>query len=141
MESDKNLPDAIKALEDALLLAKTTGASYAALAATNILGAAYIYQKNVKQGEDLLAISSPNKTLLLDFSRLEMLAFAYQAAQLPDKSAEIWHLLLDKAQSIGNQYFVGEAAQKLGDINRNKNQADVAFGYYETAARSLRLVG
>ena len=67
-----------------------------------------------------------------------MLAFAYQAGHLPDKSAETWNTLLDKAKSVGNQYLVAEAAQKLGDIHRDKHEPELAFQYYETAARSLR---
>ena len=140
MESDQNLPSAIKELQGALELAKSTGNSYAGFAATNTLGAAYIYQGDVKHGLELLDLSSPPKSLLLEFSRLEMVAFAYQAAHLSDKSAETWALLLEKAKGVGNQYFIGEAAQKLGDIHRDKHEPDIAFGYYETAAQSLRTV-
>jgi tetratricopeptide (TPR) repeat protein len=139
MESDKNLPTAIKVLEDALQLAKATGNRYAAFSAENALGAAYIYQGDLKRGLELLDVQSDN-SILLDFSRLEMLAFAYQAGHLPDKSAETWNALLDKAKSAGNQYFIAEAAQKLGDIHRDKHEPEAAFEYYETAARSLRAV-
>src|ERR1700733_5683905 len=141
LESDQNVPAAIKALEEALHLATTTGNSYAAFAATNTLGAAYISQGDIKRGLELLDVKSPLKSLLLDFSRLEILAFAYQAGHLPDKSAETWNLLLDKAKSVNNQYFIAEATQKLGDIHRDKHEPDVAFEYYDSAARSLRIVG
>ena len=141
MESEQNVLPAIKDLEEARKLAKATGNTYAEFVATNTLGAAYISQGDLKRGTEFLDVNSPNKSLLLDFSRLEMLAFAYQAAHLPDKSAEMWKVLLDKANGVGNQYFVAEAAHKLGDINRDKREAEIAFGYYETAARSFRLVG
>jgi len=139
-ESDQNVSTAIKGLQDALGLAQATGNTYAEFLAKNTLGAAYIYQGDLKRGLELLDVQS-NKSLLLDFSRLEMLAFAYQAGHLPDKAAETWNVLLDKAKSLGNQYFVAEAAQKLGDIHRDKHEPEVAFQYYETAAHSLRAVG
>lgn len=138
-ESDQNLTTAVKGLQDALELAEATGNTYAEFLAKNTLGAAYIYQGDLKRGLELLDVQS-NKSVLLDFSRLEMLAFAYQAAHLPDKSAETWKALLDKANNTGNQYFVAEAAQKLGDIHRDKHEPQVAFQYYETAARSFRAV-
>ncbi len=137
-ESDKNVTTAIKGLQDALGLAQDTGNTYAEFLAKNTLGAAYIYQGDLKRGLELLDVQS--KSLILDFSRLEMLAFAYQAGHLPDKSAETWNTLLDKAKSVGNQYLVAEAAQKLGDIHRDKHEPELAFHYYETAARSLRAV-
>ncbi len=137
-ESDQNVSTAIKGLQDALGLAQATGNTYAEFLAKNTLGAAYIYQGDLKRGLELLDVQS--KSLILDFSRLEMLAFAYQAGHLPDKSAETWNTLLDKAKSVGNQYLVAEAAQKLGDIHRDKHEPELAFQYYETAARSLRAV-
>ena len=141
LESDQNVPTAIRALEDAMQIATATGNTYAVFLATNTLGAAYISQGNVKRGLELLDVQSPNKSLLLDFSRFEMLAFAYQAGHLSDESAKTWNVLLEKAKSVGNQYFVAEAAQHLGDINRDKHEPQIAFGYYETAAHSLRMVG
>lgn len=141
LESEQNVPSAIKTLEEARQLAKTTGNSYAEFAATNSLGFAYIAEGDLKRGLELLDVTSTNRSLLLEFSRLETLAFAYQAGHLPDKSAETWNALLAKAKSVGNQYFIAESAQKLGDINRDKHEPEMAFAYYETAARSFRSVG
>jgi CHAT domain-containing protein len=142
-ESDKNVPTAIRNLQDALEMAERNGNTYAAFLAKNTLGAAFIYSGAIERGLGLLDNPKAQQggSPLLEFSRLEMLAFAYQGAHLLDKSAETWGLILTKAKIAGNQYFIGEAAQKLGDIYRDKKEPETAFGYYETAASSLRVVG
>lgn len=143
VESDKNLPTAMQNLQEALEMAESNGNTYAAFLAKNILGAALIYKGDTERGLALLDNSKAQQggSPLLEFSRLEILAFAYQGAHLLDKSAATWDLILAKAKTAGNQYFVGEAAQKLGDIYRDKKEPETAFGYYETAASSLKAVG
>lgn len=146
-ESDQNLPNAIPALRDALQLANATGNTYAGSLAKNALGIALIYQGDSKQGLELLQAdvsskgTAPNRSLLADFNHLEILAAAYQTAHQIEKTIETWNLLFERAKAASNQYFMAEAAQKLGDIYRGRHESDKAFEYYDLAASSLRMVG
>jgi hypothetical protein len=146
-ESDRNLPNAIPSLREALQLANATGNTYAGSLAKNALGIALIYQGDSKQGLELLQAdvsskgTAPNSSLLADFSHLEILAAAYQTAHQIEKTIETWNLLFEKSKAASNQYFMAEAAQKLGDIYRDRHESAKAFEYYNLAASSLRMVG
>jgi hypothetical protein len=143
---------AIKNLEDALQSAENDGNTYAAFLARNTLGAALVYRGEVKRGLALLDSQTAADRVsgvggqqagspLQEFSRLRVLAIAYQSAHMTDEAIKSWTVLLDKGKNVGNQYIIGEASQKLGDIYRDKHDLETAGVYYRTAADSFRTVG